>query len=151
MYSKKLMFLIVLLGLAVLSQAQNRGFGLGIMLGEPSGLSLKYWTSGSNAITGGIAWSVSKVDGLHLHADYIWHNYRFISVIKGQLPIYYGVGGRLGISSGSNVVGIRGVAGLNYLFDGTPLDIFLELVPVFDIAPKADISFNGAIGIRYFF
>jgi len=43
------------------------------------------------------------------------------------------------------------VAGINYLFEGVPLDIFLELVPILDLAPEMGFDFNGAIGIRYFF
>jgi hypothetical protein len=35
--------------------------------------------------------------------------------------------------------------------DGTPLDIFLEIVPILDLAPKVGFDFNGAIGIRYYF
>jgi hypothetical protein len=43
------------------------------------------------------------------------------------------------------------VAGLDYLFANTPLDIFLELAPILDLAPKVDFDFNGTIGIRYYF
>ncbi len=32
-----------------LTLSQNRGFGLGIVLGEPTGLSAKLWTGNSNA------------------------------------------------------------------------------------------------------
>jgi len=132
------------------SYAQQTGFGLGLMLGEPTGFSGKYWLSPQSAIDGGFAWSVYKHGYLQIHTDYLWHNYSIISVIKGTLPIYYGVGGRL-IFAHDNIAGIRGVAGLDYLFDGTPLDIFLELVPILDLAPEMDFDFNAAIGIRYYF
>jgi len=34
--------------------AQNRGFGMGLMLGEPTGLSAKAWTSPINAVDFGL-------------------------------------------------------------------------------------------------
>ena len=72
-----------------------------------------------------------------------------IDVDKGILPLYYGVGARFLFANDSHL-GIRGVIGLNYLFDNVPLDIFLEIVPIFDFIPETELSFNGGIGIRYF-
>ena len=142
-----ILFLTIIIGNL---HGQSSGLGLGLILGAPTGLSMKYWTGPVNAIDGAFAWSVGKDDGVHLHADYLWHDFRIISVIKGKLPIYYGVGGRI-LFSDQNAVGVRGVAGINYLFEGVPLDIFLELVPILDLAPEMGFDFNGAIGIRYFF
>jgi hypothetical protein len=31
------------------------------------------------------------------------------------------------------------------------VDIFLEVVPILDLAPKTDFKINAAIGARYFF
>jgi hypothetical protein len=150
MYKKVLLTVTLLIILTGSINAQQSGFGLGLMVGEPTGLSGKYWISPWSAIDGGFAWSIDKKGNAQIHSDYLWHNYDIIRVIKGKLPIYYGIGGRL-VFATDNIVGIRGVAGLNYLFDGTPLDIFLELVPVLDLAPKVDFDFNGAIGIRFYF
>ena len=150
MLNKVLLICTLLIILTGTSNAQQTGFGLGLIIGEPTGLSGKYWISPWTAIDGAFAWSIDKNSGVHLHSDYLWHDYRIISVIKGKLPIYYGVGARIVFATNNNF-GVRGVAGLNYIFDGTPLDIFLELVPILDIAPKVGFDFNGAIGIRYYF
>ncbi len=148
---KKLLIIVTLLTILTgTSNAQPTRFGLGLILGEPTGLSGKYWISPRTAIDGAFAWSIDKKSGVHLHSDYLWHDYRIISVIKGKLPIYYGVGARM-VFATDNIFGVRGVAGFNYIFDGTPLDIFLEIVPILDIAPKVGFDFNGAIGIRYYF
>ncbi len=143
------LFILMML-LAGTSEAQNYGLGLGIILGEPTGISLKYWTSRTTAIDGAIAWSLGKHNRMYFHGDYLWHNDRIINVSKGRLPIYYGVGARLGFN-GDSSLGIRGVIGLDYQFATIPLDMFLELVPVMNLAPSTDFDFNGAIGVRYFF
>jgi hypothetical protein len=142
-------FAIIILYTGI-AHAQQSGFGLGLMVGEPTGLSGKYWMSPWSAIDGAFAWSLDKNSKIQVHADYLWHNYKIISVIKGKLPIYFGVGGRVLFAS-DNIAGIRGVVGLDYLFATTPLDIFLELVPILDLAPKVEFDFNAAIGIRYYF
>jgi hypothetical protein len=128
---------------------ESRGFGAGIMLGEPTGISLKNWISKTNAWDAGIAWGFGKHGAFHLHGDYLWHKYDLINVDKGTLPLYYGVGARLLFADDTHL-GIRGVVGLDYLFEGLPLDVFLEIAPIFDIVPGTEFSFNGAIGVRYF-
>jgi hypothetical protein len=129
---------------------QSSGFGAGVMLGEPTGISLKNWISKTNAWDAGIAWGFGKHGAFHLHGDYLWHDYDLINVEKGQLPLYYGVGARFLFADDTHI-GIRGVIGLDYQFKGVPLDVFLEIVPIFDLVPGTGFSFNGALGIRYFF
>jgi hypothetical protein len=38
--------------------AQDRAFGLGVMIGEPTGVSAKLWTSAANAFDFGLGWSI---------------------------------------------------------------------------------------------
>jgi hypothetical protein len=132
------------------ASGQSSGFGAGIMLGEPTGINIKNWISKTTAWDAGIAWGFGKHGAFHLHGDYLWHKYDLINVEKGKLPLYYGVGARF-LFTDETRFGIRGVIGLDYLFAGVPLDVFLELAPVFDLIPATELSFNGAIGIRYFF
>lgn len=125
-------------------------FGLGIIVGEPTGVSGKLWTSERTAIDAAAAWSFSDESALTLVADYLLHNFDLIDVEKGQLPIYFGVGGRVKFESESKV-GIRIPVGLAYIFDGAPLDAFFEIAPLLDLIPDTDFTVNAAIGIRYFF
>jgi hypothetical protein len=129
--------------------SQSSGFGVGIIIGEPTGISLKNWTSQRTAIDAGVAWGFGRKGALHLHADYLIHEYELIKTNYGQLPIYYGIGGRI-LLSGDSRIGVRGVVGLDYMFEKVPLDIFLEIVPIFDLVPSTELGFNAGIGIRYF-
>lgn len=141
---------LLLLSFAQL-HAQRANFGLGIIVGEPTGISGKVWLSSRNAIDGGIAWSFAKESSLHLHADYLWH---FFDVLKTdlQIPMYAGVGERFKIGKADQTrIGVRFVGGVNLHLAEAPIDFFLELAPVMDLAPATKLGLNGGIGARYFF
>jgi len=143
-------FIIALLGVFSLTMsAQDSGFGVGAIFGEPTGLSLKSWLSSKNAIDAAVAWS-SIDDYLYLHADFLIHNFNVIDVSDGQLPLYFGIGAKVGF--GNNVIfGARVPIGLDYMFSGAPVDIFVEVVPGLTIVPGIDFDIDGGIGVRYWF
>jgi len=149
---KKLLSLIfisiILFQLSI--NAQDRNFGLGIILGEPTGVSAKLWTSGENAFDFAAAWSFKDDGHLLLQADYVWHMFRLIPVSSGKLPFYVGIGGRV-VLSDDPLFGVRVPLGLDYMFADAPVDIFLELVPILDLAPETDFDFGGGIGARFWF
>ena len=138
---------------AIASAAGNGDFGLGIILGEPTGISGKLWTGDNSAVDGAVAWSMDNNASLHLHADYLVHSFTSGRVEKGRLPIYYGIGGRIKFSENNNddFIGVRVPVGIEYLFENAPVDIFFEIVPILDLAPDTDFDLNAAVGARYFF
>ena len=129
--------------------AQDSGFGAGVIFGEPTGLSLKSWLSSKNAVDAAITWS-SIDDFLYLHADFLIHNFDIIDVSDGQLPLYFGIGAKVGFGN-DLIFGARIPIGLDYMFSGAPVDIFVELVPGLAIIPGFDFDIDGGIGIRYWF
>ena len=146
-----LVFVILALTVGRL-QAQNRGTGLGVILGEPTGFSFKHWVGGTTAIDAGLAWSVNS-DNVHFHMTYLFHAFNWIKSTDSfgsRLNVYYGIGGRVRADKRSRA-GARGVMGLVYFVKGAPLDVFLEVAPVMDVAPETDLDFNAGLGIRYFF
>jgi len=151
-----------MLTVCIASAQDKNDFGIGIIIGEPTGLSIKKWLGNDRAIDAGIAWSFSGNDSLHLHADYLFHRFDVFSLRagNGQLPIYYGLGARVKLKDNNNDknnndndvrVGIRVPLGISYLFANAPFDIFAEIVPVLDIAPDLDLDLNLAIGARFYF
>lgn len=126
--------------------AQDDGVGLGLTIGAPTGLNAKVWLSRHVAIDGGFGWNVERNPELQVHSDVLWHNFR---AFGPRLPLYYGVGGRLEFE-GSNRFGIRVPIGLAY-FLRIPADIFVEIVPVINVAPKIGLDINGGLGARFFF
>lgn len=142
-----------------LAIAQDRGFGIGIILGEPTGISAKTWLGHLSALDFAVAWSFEGRNSLTLHADYLNHNFRLIKVDKGQLPFYYGIGGRIKFRDDDNLpgqnddtrLGVRIPVGLTYMFENVNLDLFVEIVPLLELVPETDFDLNAAIGVRYFF
>lgn len=135
-----------------------KGIGLGLIVGEPTGIVAKKWLSETAAVDGAVAWSFGGDDSLHLHGDYLLHNGTLIQVpeVKGDLPVYYGVGARIKFKDNNNgdsdvLVGIRVPFGISYLPDSTPLDFFVEVAPIMDFVPDTELDLNAAIGVRYYF
>lgn len=125
-------------------------FGMGIIAGEPTGISMKAWTTNRTAVDAAIAWSFDEA--IHMHADYLWHFYDRVEVDEGYLPLYIGIGGRAQLhDSGDDELGLRVPFGVSYLFEGAPIDLFAEVAPVMNVAPDTDLEAEGGIGIRYFF
>jgi hypothetical protein len=148
---------ILLLSFYSFSQAQQKGFGAGMILGEPTGISLKKWLGYSKAMDFAIAWSFEGNNSLTLHADYLNHNFKLISVDRGKLPFYYGFGGRIKFNDKNNKnetqtrLGVRVPVGLAYLFENITLDLFAEIVPILELVPETEFILNAAVGIRFFF
>ena len=133
-------------------QAQNLKHGIGIIFGEPTGISYKHQLNQKAAIDTAAAWSLSNKNRFHIQADYVLHDYSLIQVKKGRLPLYYGVGGRVEFRENEkNRFGVRVPLGIDYYFAGVPIDIFAEIVPVVELFPDTDIDLEGAIGVRYWF
>jgi len=149
---KKLFGLLIVLitFIQINLSSQQKDFGLGIILGEPTGVSAKLWTSSENAFDFAAAWSFQGDGNLLLQADYVWHIFRLIPVESGRLPFYVGVGTEV-VFDDDPVLGVRVPLGLDYLFANAPVDIFVELVPILRLAPSTDFDFAGGIGARYWF
>lgn len=148
MKNKLLVLLIFILLSSGTMYSQNR-FGLGIILGEPTGVSAKLWTGSVNALDFAAAWSFKGDGHLLLQGDYVWHSYIEQSS-PGKVAFYYGIGGRV-IFSDDPLVGARVPFGLDYKFNNAPVDIFAEIVPILDLIPSTNFNLGGGIGVRFWF
>lgn len=135
------------------------GLGLGAMVGEPTGLTAKWWLDSDAAIDVGAAWALSDDDEFQLHVDYLVHRHDWVSIpdLQAHTPVYFGVGARVKFEEGDrgkdddDVVGIRFPVGIALRPYDSPLEFFAELVPIVDVAPDSDFDLNAAVGGRYYF
>ena len=162
--------LAIVIGIAAPARAQSfpgegpRGtdkgtFGVGIIVGEPVGITAKLYLSDDRAIQAAVG-SAFIGGGLQLHGDYLFHPYILQSRDSFVLPVYVGPGVRLidyndGRDSSAFALGVRGVVGLLFDFKTVPLDAFFEIAPVleykFSSGAGFQLSLNVGAGIRYYF
>ena len=93
----KVFLVLILMALTSTVGAAANEYGLGLMLGNPTGLNGKYWMDDTTAIDGGLAFSFGSHTDLSLHSDYLLHNKSaFFFQDDHALDLYYGLGGRIG-------------------------------------------------------
>src|SRR3954462_2363907 len=51
----------------------NHDFGLGLIIGDPTGVTMKGFVTQDTAIDGAIGFAVLGGEDLHVHADFLWH------------------------------------------------------------------------------
>jgi hypothetical protein len=148
----------------------NKTFGLGIMLGAPTGLSGKYYLSSDTALDFGIGvygYGRRRHAGdLHLHLSFLWHPVVLAKADAFWLPLYFGIGGRIwdhdyGPDDDFDHlhIGVRAPIGLAFDFQRVPLDIFFEFALILDFVQDGFGDdhdglygdFTGALGVRYYF
>ena len=142
----------------------GRGVGLGLILGEPSGVTGKFWTSKTNAVDAGLAYSFNSF--VLIYGDYLWHFFNALENAPSAKDVapYVGVGGAFFISSESNRkseslftdsgsvgLGLRIPLGLEWTPSSVPIGVFLEIAPGIGFIPSTYGFFQGGIGVRYYF
>jgi len=142
------------------AQPQPKGFGFGLILGEPTGLTLKGDLGGNNSWDAGIG--SSWYGRISIHADYLWAANVFNSRKAG---LYFGLGGVVGIGRGNSFVykgakwyvdddqtriAVRGSVGVNFMPFTAPVEIFGEIAPLISLTPVSGLGWYTAIGIRYY-
>jgi hypothetical protein len=153
-----LVLALVIAGVSVRSYAQAPySTALGVRLGDPDGITLQHYLSGSSAVEGilGIGSYWFTITGL----------YEFHQQLKSTpgLGWYIGFGAHLGSFTTSEyyhdkigytgfLFGLDGILGLDYTFQHVPLNLSLDWKPAIELSP-----FNGFIpgefglSVRYTF
>ena len=140
---KPLCTVLALFLLLVPVYTATASFGIGIILGEPTGISMKV----GDSLAFAVAWSFDNF--LHLHGDYwFMHNH-----LAGPVDWYLGGGLKLQLHSRANSntrLGVRIPAGVQWFF-APKFELFAELVPGMRFIPETRFEINGGIGLRYHF
>jgi hypothetical protein len=149
----------------------GRKFGLGIMLGDPTGIVAKLWLSSVNALDFGFGfghygWGRCYRDELDrrrcgyrdysFNVDYLWQS----NIVRGdfQLDWHVGLGGRayfLGEYADDRDrdvnLAVRAPIGLDLMFSRPSfLEVFFEIAPALYLLPP-DFGIEGGLGVRFYF
>jgi hypothetical protein len=127
------------------------GLGVGAMVGNPTGLNMKYWLPNKNAVDGGAALSLGGHSHFSLHSDYLFQNAgALIFNDKYNLDVYYGIGGRMKFADDIEL-GVRLPVGLAHMVENERADVFGEIAPIVDFIGRTGLEISLAIGGRYYF
>lgn len=144
----------LVLSLALPARAQitipEEGFGVGFVLGAPTGLSASLPVGDRNAFNAALGYDLAGHPNLFLQADYVWIHKNLIPVDVGSISAYYGPGAFVATSRDA-AVGIRLVGGMDYRFDSAPVQVFLEVSPGISVLPETNPHVGAGLGVRYYF
>jgi hypothetical protein len=129
------------------------------MFGEPTGLTLKSWTTSHTAFDVGFTYSFSNF--VELLGDYLWH----FPITRSEFIPYLGLGGEVffdisdserdgrfvrGGTRSNAGFGVRIPLGLEFLPHRVPVGVFGEVVPGLALAPGVFGFVEGDVGLRFY-
>ena len=155
MRADRLVAVVFAFGLILLArpaEAQRAGgdVGLGLQIGEPSGVTLQFYNPGSMSWDFLAAWDVDDFFFLNVHGLY----YRGIGQ-RNDVHLFYGPGAFIGIRDRGRdedddvVVGISGTIGIGIMVE--QFQIFGSVTPRLSLIPGTDGDVGAGVGVRYYF
>lgn len=161
--------LLAAYGPEVASQKAGKSIGIGLQVGTPTALTLKFPGSGNADIVLGIGVGLGYENfgrfGLSLHGDYLFTLASLVNNGTIDLSAYIGPGlwltffdrgyGYFGnfYYAGIDYVGlgVRVPLGLAMSFATAPIEIYLELDPAIFVFPGVGGFIGASLGFRWFF
>lgn len=136
---------------ALPARAQKPGtLGGGVYLGDPIGLTGKYWLDDKLAIDA--VWGFSN--DMSLHADvlmHFWDLWKQPPEDHGRFALYIGGGAAVGDLLDGPDFNLRTPVGLTWITPKHPFEVFIEAAPVFELVPDPGVGFDAGIGVRFYF
>jgi hypothetical protein len=145
---------VLVLGLAgALHAAPHPGqLGLGIVAGDPFGPTVKYWMDSKHAVDFGVGFD----NDITVYGDFLWQAWNHIGPAReDDIGLYVGLGPRFQNQDedpgddNDDTFGIRVPFGVNYFVKRYPIELFAEVVPVFQVAPDTEVNMDAGVGIRF--
>ena len=144
--------LLVLTVSGPVARAAGGDFDLGIIIGDPTGISAKKWLDATHAIDLGAGWKTGSDDESTLQVDYLVHDFTIFSDRKWPTLLYYGIGARThDRDNRRRRDGIRLPVGVEVQTVAPALILFGEIVPRLDVSPDTEFHVDAAFGFRYRF
>ncbi len=152
--------LLVSFGLQLTVNAETGRFGVGFIIGDPTGLTFKYKLNNINSLQLIAGWKDDKDnEDFHLIGDYTF-TYRNLIQPHGNLtfPVHIGGGVHIfndekkdknGEDDSEFKLGPRFVAGIGVEIQR--FEIFVEVGVGLFIVPSTDGDITGGLGARFFF
>lgn len=151
---KKFLFVLLLafcgLGSAqTFAQVKSGSVGLGLQVGDPSGLTLKFYKAGKASVDILAAWDLNDYLFVNVHALY----HKPLGGAR-NVNFFYGPGAFIAFYERGRYedylgVGISGNFGINVFFD--QFELFGQITPRLQVIENTDGDLGGGIGLRFYF
>lgn len=138
------------------AQKQSGSIGLGLQLGQPTGITAMFYKSSGPSVDLLLAWDLG--DFFFLNGHLIWEkSIRNVNLLN----FYYGPGAFIGFSDNNDrdglfdntnddiIIGISGRIGLSV--DLSPFELFAHLTPRIALSSSSNIGIGGGLGGRFYF
>jgi hypothetical protein len=145
--------------------------GVGLYLGQPSGITVNYWISPELAVSGIIGSWLHPATGGVLGARLLYDVRDLAGDVQTlEVSLYFGVGAGVGWLEEDGwhehsdpwphrhshpyrepLVYLQPAVGGQLLFRKIPVEIFLELSPALMLTPGPDLEAAGGLGGRFYF
>ena len=133
----------------------EEGTGLGVILGAPTGASVRHWLAEDRSVDGGIGWSLGSDSKVYIHADHLWSKKGMMKIGDIDFDPFFGIGLSLrnhsGRGNGELVFGPRVPVGVSYHFGDPKLELFAQFAMSLGIIPSSAVYVDAGIGGRFYF
>ena len=136
------------------ARAQEAGhgpFGIGVIVGQPTGLTMEFELSEHTALDAAFGWDLFDDRRLYAHLEFLYFLPTLVDADTVSLALYLGVGGFIVDRPDRVGLGVRAPIGLSLEFKAVPIEIFGEVALHLLLAPDVDADPGAAIGVRYYF
>lgn len=124
-------------------------FGLGFVIGSPTGITGLGKLSDTNAVDGTLGWALSE-QYFQINLNYLWIKSNIFKNPKAPFDLHYGIGGRLRGSKETRL-GPRFPVGLSHFFRDPPIEVYFEVAPVINLITRTDLDIDVGLGGRFYF
>lgn len=148
----------------------GRVLGVGLQLGVPTGITVKYMVAPNLGIVGGLGvgagWYIGPA--LSVHVDVLYHPHILVKAPYLNVSWYVGGGGWVGIADtnarpfvyfGEYVryfgprfwIAARGALGINIALNDLPIEFYVEGNPALVVFPGLSFGLGFSGGLRFYF
>lgn len=131
------------------SSSRSGDFGVGLVVGEPTGLTVQFRLARMHALDLAVGLDPFEDRDFYVHLDYLFLAGNLLGSGSVGLVPYVGFGGVL--IGGQPAVGFRVPFGLALEFNRAPIQIFAEAAIRVILSPGTDTRIAPAVGFRFFF
>ena len=135
-------------------EAREPRMGLGLFLGDPTGVTGKHPFGGTPvAFDWVVGFGVLEGEGLAGHVDFLWQQ-PLTEFERASMDLYFGVGPKIAVFPDADdtfFAGARAPVGLDFMFDRVNLELALEVAAGLWVIEETGFDLDAGLALRYWF